>query len=183
MSEARTHYGRLVLAGIVVGAVVFGLGSRLAMRIVGIIASPEQLGQPTAFCTVGTVTFKGTAGLVIMGSVAGFVSGCIYLLVRPLLPGAWPVRGLALGLLLLSPVGVVIVASSKSDFDLASQVVIFALFAGMILLEGLATAGVIERLGGRFLPPPRPRPLGYAVLGSIASLGFLWLGAYVSDVA
>ena len=46
---ADVAYGRLVLGGAGVGAVVFGLGSRVAMRVVGLIASPERLGEATAF--------------------------------------------------------------------------------------------------------------------------------------
>ena len=175
-------YGRLVLGGVGVGAVVFGLGSRVAMRLVGIIASPEHLGEPTAFGVVGRVTVAGVVGLVVFGSIAGLFSGLLYLAFRLWLPGGWVARGLAFGLILLSPIGIIIVTSSKSDFDLASPTVILALFAGMILIEGLATAWWIERLGRGSLPPPRPRPLGYVVLGAIASLGFVTLGASVSDV-
>jgi hypothetical protein len=178
----RVPYGRLVLAGIAAGAVVFGLGSRLAMRIVGIVASPEHLRQPTEFGTVGEVTFQGTLGLVIVGAIAGLFFGLLYLALRDWLPGGWVTRGLAFGLLLLSPVGIFIVASSKTDFDLTSQTLIFSLFAGMILFYGLATAWSIERLGRSSLPPPRPRALGYVVFGALASLGFVALGNAVSDV-
>jgi hypothetical protein len=181
-TSARVRYGRLVLGGIVAGAVVFGLGSRVAMRLVGIFASPHHLGEPTAFGVVGKITLAGVATLVIMGCIAGLFSGLLYLAVRPWLPGAWVARGLSLGLLLLTPVGVFIVASSKSDFDLVSPTLILGLFAAMILVEGLATAWVIERLGRGSLPPPRPRALGYVVFGTIASIGFAALGASVSEV-
>ena len=175
-------YGRLVLAGIAAGAVVFGVGSRVAMRIVGTVASPEHLRQPTEFGIVGEVTFKGTLGLVIFGAIAGLFFGLLYLALRTWLPGGWATRGLAFGLLLLSPVGIFIVASSKTDFDLVSLTIIFSLFAGMILLYGLAAAWSIERVGRRSLPPPRPGALGYVVLGALASLGFVALGNAVSDV-
>ena len=151
-TAAGTRYRWLILGGVAVGAVVFGLGSRIAMRFVGILASPEHLGQPTEFGVVGKVTFAGTAGLVVFGAVAGLITGLAYLLIRPWLPAGWALRGLALGLLLLSPVGVFIVASSKSDFDLTSTTAIFAAFAGMILLEGLATIFV-----PRVLWPDKPR--------------------------
>ena len=179
---SNVRYGRLVLAGVGVGAVVFGLGSRVAMRIVGIVASPEHLRQPTEFGIVGEVTFKGTLGLVIFGAIAGLFFGLLYLALRSWLPGGWATRGLAFGLLLLPPVGIFIVASSKTDFDLTSLALIFSLFAGMILLYGLATAWSIERLGRSSLPPPRPGAVGYVVLGALASLGFVALGNAVSDV-
>ena len=178
---SNVRYGRLVLSGVGVGAVVLGLGSRVAMRIVGIVASPEHLRQPTEFGIVGEVTFKGTLGLVIFGAL-GLFFGLLYLALRSWLPGGWATRGLAFGLLLLPPVGIFIVASSKTDFDLTSLALIFSLFAGMILVYGLATAWSIEGLGRRFLPPPRPHAFGYVVLGAIASLGFVALGNAVSDV-
>ena len=182
-SAADVRYGRLILGGVAAGAVVFGVGSRVAMRVVGIMASPQHVGEPTAFGTIGRVTVAGVVGLVIFGSIAGFFSGAVYLALRPWLPGTWPVRGLVLGLLILSPVGIAIVTSSRADFDLASVTLIFALFGGMILLEGLATAWLIERLGRETLPPPQPRPLGYIVLGAIALLGFVALTPAVSAVS
>src|SRR5437870_4391333 len=153
-----------------------------AMADDSIGASPEHLRQPTEFGIVGEVTFKGTLGLVIFGAIAGLFFGLLYLALRSWLPGGWATRGLAFGLLLLPPVGIFIVASSKTDFDLTSLALIFSLFAGMILVYGLATAWSIEGLGRRFLPPPRPHAFGYVVLGAIASLGFVALGNAVSDV-
>jgi hypothetical protein len=175
------RYGRLMLGGILAGAVVFGLGSRVAMRLVGILASPEHQGETTAFGVVGKVTVNGTVELAVVGSIVGLFCGLLYLAIRSWLPGAWAARGLVLGLLLLTPIGIFIVASSKADFDLASPTLILAVFAGMILLEGLTSAWLIERLGRGFLPPPRPRALGYAVLGAIGSLGFVVLSASVNE--
>lgn len=39
-----------------VGAVVLGWGSRVAMRLMGILASPEHLREQTTFGVVGRVT-------------------------------------------------------------------------------------------------------------------------------
>ena len=181
-SRSEVRYGRLILGGIGVGAVVFGLGSRVAMRVVGMMASPEHTGERTAFGIVGRVTLAGVVGLVVFGSIAGLFCGLLYLAARSLLPGGWMARGLMFGLFLLVPIGTIIIASSRSDFDLVSPMLILPIFGGMILLDGLLTAWVIERLGRRSLPPPRPRPLGYVVLGAIAALGFVALGASVSDV-
>jgi hypothetical protein len=180
---ARVPYGRLVLAGIGVGVVVFGLGSRVAMRAVGLAASPAHLGEPTEFGIVGRVTVGGVLTLVIIGAIGGLLAGLLYLAVRSWLPGGWVARGVVFCLLLLSPIGALIVATSRSDFDLVSQALIFVLFAGMILIEGLATAWAIERLGRHTLAPPRPRPIGYVVLGTVGSLGVFALGNALSDLS
>ena len=175
-------YGRLVLVGIGVGAVIFGLGSRVAMRLVGMMASPEHAGEQTAFGTVGKVTVAGVVGLVVFGSIAGLFCGLLYLTTRSRLPGGWLVRGLVFGLFLLVPIGIIIIASSRSDFALTSPTLILAIFGGMILIDGLATAWVIERLGRDYLPPPRPSPTGYAILGVVTAIGFVALGTSVADV-
>ena len=55
-------YGKLIIAGVVAGAVVFGLGSRVAMRLVGIVASPEHLGERTALGWSGGSRRPGSPG-------------------------------------------------------------------------------------------------------------------------
>jgi hypothetical protein len=181
-TSSDVPYGTLILGGAGVGAVVFGVGSRVAMRLVGKVASPEHLGEQTAFGTVGRVTVNGVVELVVFGSIAGLLCGLIYLAFRSRLPGRWMARGLMFGLFLLVPFGFIITTSSRSDFDLASPTLILAIFAGMILIDGVATAWAIERLGRDSLPPPRPGALGYVILGAITSIGLVALGASVAEV-
>ena len=119
-TSSDVPYGTLILGGAGVGAVVFGVGSRVAMRLVGKVASPEHLGEQTAFGTVGRVTVNGVVELVVFGSIAGLLCGLIYLAFRSRLPGRWMARGLMFGLFLLVPFGFIITTSSRSDFDLAS---------------------------------------------------------------
>ncbi len=102
--------------------------------------------------TVRKVTVAGVVGLVVFGSIAGLFCGLVYLTARSRLPGGWLVRGLVFGLFLLVPIGIIIIASCRSDFALTSPTLILAIFRGMILIDGLATAWVIERLGRDYLP-------------------------------
>ena len=181
-TQSDVRYGRLILGGIGVGAVVFGVGSRLAMRLVGLIASPEHDGEQTAFGIVGRITLAGVVGLVVFGSIAGLFCGLLYLAARSLLPGGWMARGLMFGLFLLVPIGIIIITSSRPDFDLTSPTLILVIFGGMILLDGLATVWVVERLGRDSLPPPQPSLLGYVMLGAITAIGFVALVASVTGV-
>jgi hypothetical protein len=182
VKEEVVPFGKLIVGAIVVGAVVFGLGSRVAMRVVGILASPEHAGEKTAFGTVGRITVAGVVGLIVFGAIAGLVAGFFYLAIRHWLPTNIVARGLLFGLLLIPPVGIVIATSSKTDFDLASTTLVFSLFAAMIVVDGLATAWVIERLGRGSLPPSHPRPLGYLILGTIAVIGIVALFDPVREV-
>ena len=50
----------------------------------------------------------------------------------------------------------------------------------MVVIEGFATAWAIERLGRSSLPDPHPQPIGYLVIGGIASLTFVALADAVS---
>lgn len=181
-SQPTVPFGRLILGATVVGAIVFGLGSRVAMRAIGLIASPEHVGEQTAFGIVGRVTFAGVVGLVIFGSIAGLFTGFLYLAARPWLPKNGVVRGLTFSVFLLVPIGLITIASSRADFGLVSPSLILAMFTGMVLVDGLATVWSIERLGRGSLEPPHPRPLGYVVLAAITLIGFALLAGSVSSV-
>jgi hypothetical protein len=181
-SQPPESFGRLILGATAVGAIVFGLGSRLVMRVIGFVASPEHAGELTAFGIVGRVTFAGVVGLVIFGSIAGLFTGFLYMAARPWLPSNGVVRALAFSLFLLVPIGMITIASSKADFVLVSSTLILAMFAGMVVVDGLATVWAIERLGRDSLEPPHPRPLGYMVMGAITLIGSALLAGSVSSI-
>jgi hypothetical protein len=182
MPATRTFLWRMILADAGIGAVVLGLGSRAAMRVVGLAASPEHLGEPTEFGTVGRITLEGTLQLLLTGAIVGVLVGLLYLAIRAWIPGRTALRGFLFGLLLLPPIGVFILKSSESDFDLTSQALIFALFGGMVLLQGLATAWAGERIGRRALRRTEPRAVGTGILGAVGVLGYLWLGTALAEV-
>ena len=149
---------RLVGIGLVAGAaagfLAGGVGSRLAMRAVTLLAGPEHRGELTeAQAVVGEITVDGTGFLLVAGTFLGLAGGLLYLAVRPWLPGSAATRGLAFGLWLLSSLGWVVIDGDNVDFRLfVPSAVSVGLFASLYLLFGLVVATIVERLdrgGGR----------------------------------
>jgi hypothetical protein len=176
------------LAGAAAGVLIGGLGGRLAMRIVAIVAGPETIGALTANGNrVGEFTAEGTLALLIFGGLLpGLVGGPVYALVRPWLAGMGRWRGITFGFLLLATFGFVIIESTNPDFrGFGVPLLNVLLFALLFLLFGV----VVASLGNRFdralpgVPPSQPvriRTLGaYALVTLAAALIFLILGAVV----
>lgn len=159
-SEALRRYAWYVTVGLVAslvsGVVVMGIGGRLAMRLLAITAGTDARGRITeADQVVGEITLDGTLGFVVFfGLVAGFVFGMAYMVIRHWLPRGWW-GGFTYGTLLL-----VLFASrvdplrpDNEDFDIVGPgwlaVVVF-------VLMGWAYGMLLSALAGRFsraLPP------------------------------
>jgi len=93
---------RCSLLGLVVGLVVGGGGSRLAMRIVA-LANGEFTGALTyAGERVGEISAGGTLFLLLAGAFVGTFGGAAYALVRAWLPRQALLRALVFGLGLLA---------------------------------------------------------------------------------
>src|SRR4051812_6828156 len=85
------------LAGLVAGFVAGGLGSRLAMKVIALVAGAGAQGRITENGNViGTFTGE-TVFLLVAGAVLGIPGGLIYMTLRPWLPRAARWRGLAFG--------------------------------------------------------------------------------------
>jgi hypothetical protein len=163
---------------VIVGAVVLGLGSRVVMRIVGALATPEHAGEATvAGNVVGNVTVGGSLGLMVPGAFAGGIAGLLYLGVRRWLPRAGLARGLVFGLLLLGVLGRAVTDGNERDFQLAAPLLALVLFGLLFIVDGLITALVVERVEPR-LPPQRPSTIGYVIIGAVT---LLTLATFVID--
>ncbi|MFL5761732.1 MAG: hypothetical protein ACJ789_18655 [Thermomicrobiales bacterium] len=163
-----------LLAGLVAGFVAGGLGSRVAMRIVALIAGHEHYGEVTdADEIVGKITGDGTAFLVLAGTFLGVLSGFLYLAVRRWMPGSGIWKGLAFGGVLLLLFGSVIIDGGNPDFRrFVPSYLSVGLFASLFFLYGLIASAIVERLDRGGGSPPRGRVLavgGYVVL-SLAGL-------------
>jgi hypothetical protein len=158
-----------LLAGGVAGFLAGGLGSRLAMRAVTLLAGEEHRGRLTeAQARVGEITAEGTLFLLVAGTFLGLGGGLLYVAVRRWLPGRPWQKGLAFGVWLLAVLGWLIVDGDNVDFRLfVPSAVSVGLFAALYLLFGLIVAPLVEwldRSGGR-RPTNRLLALtGYAIL-------------------
>ncbi|HYM16666.1 MAG TPA: hypothetical protein VEZ14_14015 [Dehalococcoidia bacterium] len=158
------------LAGVLSGAVAFGVGSRLAMRITALQASSIDQGRLTdAQATVGAITADGTAFLIALGAGIGAVGGLLYAAARGRLAWAGRWRGLAFGMLLLAVFGSAIVEGSNPDFDrFGVPLVNVAMFSALFLFFGVLIAPVYENLQ-RAVPRPRRSLTTYALVAPQAA--------------
>lgn len=74
---------RCALLGIAIGAVVLGVGSRIAMRGIAVLA-----GAPGSFSVGGSLT------VVLLGALSGLAGALILMVLRVLLPSRWLLQAL-----------------------------------------------------------------------------------------
>ncbi len=78
----------LVIAGIPVGVVVAGIGSRLAMLMLRLTSPDAVRGiQSDDDFTIGRFTLAGTYNLLLLGAAIGIIGAAAYQWVRPWLLG------------------------------------------------------------------------------------------------
>jgi len=149
-----------VIAGIVAGLIV-GAASRLAMRIVALVAD-----DPLEF------TVKGSVGILAIVSLASIFPGIAHALTRRFLPWPEAARGLLFGIVMLLVLGLPFFYGALSNGELARGPLDFGrgLFAVLFLLFGL-TLGLVAG----WLAPRLPAPRRSA--GSVAGYSVLLLAA------
>ncbi len=107
----------LIVAGIPTGAIVVGIGSRLAMLLLRVTSPDRVIGiQSDDDFTIGRFTLAGSYNLVVIGSVVGLIGFAVYRLVRPWLIGPHWFRRATLGIAAAVVVGSMLVHSNGIDF-------------------------------------------------------------------
>ncbi len=98
------------LSGFVVGLIAGGVGSRLAMRVSGILTEPAFRSVLTENDNVvGEITVGGTAMLILLGGIFGAAGGLLYVAMRPWVAEAGRWRGLVFGVVILALLGSLII--------------------------------------------------------------------------
>lgn len=107
----------LIVAGIPVGVLVAGVGSRLAMLLLRVTSPNSVVGLTSddGF-TIGQVTVAGTYNLLLLGAAVGIIGAGAYKMVAPWLIGPTWFRRLTTGLGSAAVVGSMLVHASGIDF-------------------------------------------------------------------
>jgi hypothetical protein len=161
----------LLVAGIAVGAVVAGLGGRLAMLVLRLTSPDSVRGiESDHGFTIGQVTLGGTYNLVVIGSVVGVIGAVAYVAVRPWLVGPLWLRRSTVGATAAVVVGSMLVTTDGVDFTLLKPLwLAVSLFVGLAALVGVSLAIVVDRVSAPESATTRGRtrwalPVGLSVV-------------------
>ena len=133
----------------------WGLGARLAMRIMAIAAD-----RPTAF------TLERTSFILLSGMFFGVPIGLIYCVVRKLVPGSGLRKGLSYGIVVLVCLAYPFyMGPLREEAVLGYQWLAIILFGGLFLIVGIVVAAVFAWLD-RVVPGSARRGTNMARLSS-----------------
>lgn len=140
----------LIVAGIPVGVLVAGMGSRMAMLLLR-VTSPDRVVGVTSDdgFIIGQVTLGGTYSLLLLGAAVGIIGAGAYKMVAPWLIGPTWFRRLTTGLASAAVVGSMLVHADGIDFTLLKPtwlaIGLFVALPGVFgTLIGLAVDAVSE---------------------------------------
>ena len=138
----------LVVAGIPVGVVVAGIGSRLAMLLLRLTSSDAVRGiQSDDDFTIGRFTLAGTYNLLVLGAAVGIIGAAAYQWVRPWLLGPWWFRRLTIALGSAAVVGSLLVHADGIDFRVLKPTwLAIGLFIALPGLFGLTIGPAVDRV-------------------------------------
>lgn len=152
------------LVGLISGLIVGGIGSRIAMRVVALIA-----GIPPEF-TVG-----GTFGILLLGAFLGVPFGLLFVAGRRFipLPNVW--KGLLYGFILFLIFVVPPFISPAGEFTLASPLADLIIFGPIPIVFGLVLAMTISRMEKRYQTtvPKQVGAIWFILFGLALMLSFI----------
>ncbi len=131
-------------AGLAAGVLVLGVGGRLAMSVVMLMARARPAWS-----------LDGTFAVVAVGALLGAGAGLAYAALRRFLPGNSLARGLLFGVLLYGVLLLFPPASARTAMAgfVSLHLPILALFGLVSLAYGAAVAAAFEALRRRWPPP------------------------------
>lgn len=136
----------LIVAGVATGALVVGIGSRLAMLLLR-VTSPERVNglQSDDDFTIGRFTLAGSYNLVVLGAFVGIIGFAVYRLVKPWLIGPQWFRRLTLGVAAGIVAGSMLVHADGIDFTvLKPKWLAIGLFILLPALFAIAIGAVVD---------------------------------------
>ncbi len=149
----------LVVAGIPIGVVVAGIGSRLAMLVLR-LTSPDHVVGLTSDdgFEIGRFTLGGTYSLLLLGAAVGVIGAAAYRAVAPWLLGPVWFRRCTVAVASGVVVGSTLVHADGIDFRVLKPMwLAIALFVALPAVFGWAIAVAVDRVADRGLPAGRRR--------------------------
>ena len=141
----------LIVAGVVTGAIVGGIGSRLAMFVLR-VTSPDHVDGLTSDdgFEIGRFTLSGTYNLLIVGAAVGILGAAAYQWVRPWLIGPKWFRIATVAMAAGAVVGSMLVHSDGIDFRVLEPMwLAVALFVVLPAAFAAAVALAVDRVEAR----------------------------------
>ena len=136
--------------GALVGLIVAGGGSRVAMRLIALADDREDFGLSTeGGDLVGEVTLEGTLVVLFAGLVLGIVGSFLYFGLRRWLPGRPLFRTLCFALIILGLGLTATINGNEGDFVFVNTAVSIGGFACVLLVYGVLVPMLLDRLAPR----------------------------------
>lgn len=145
----------LIVAGIPVGVLVVGVGSRLAMFLLR-LTSPERVRGVTSDdgFTIGQVTLAGTYNLLALGAVVGIIGAGAYRAVAPWLIGRTWLRRLTTAAAAGAVVGSMLIHADGVDFTLLQPTwLAIGLFVALPAAFGALIGVAVDAVAAPAVPP------------------------------
>lgn len=136
----------VIVAGVGVGLLVVGVGSRLAMLLLR-VTSPERVNglQSDDDFTIGEVTLAGTYNLLVLGAAVGLIGFAVYRLVRPWLIGPHWFRRLTIAVGAGAVAGSMLIHADGVDFTvLKPKWLAIGLFIALPALFAVAMGAAVD---------------------------------------
>ena len=136
----------LIVGGIPAGALLVGLGSRVAMFILRITSPDSVRGvQSDDDFTIGRFTLAGTYNLLLLGAAVGIIGAAVYMMVRPWLIGPMWFRRLTTGLAAAAVAGSMLVHADGIDFKILKPTwLAIGLFVALPFLFGALIGASVD---------------------------------------
>jgi|GEM_PF-2153882 len=152
------------LAGLITGLVVGGVGSRIAMRVVALIA-----GIPPEF------TLGGTVGILFLGAFLGVPFGLLFMTGRRFIPLPDLGKGLLYGSILFLIFVLPLFISPEGEFALISPLTGLIIFGQIPILFGVFLAISVAKLETKYLTtaPNQVGTIWFVLFGLALILSFI----------
>lgn len=148
LGEVLERFRVLVVAGVSVGVLVVGVGSRLAMFALR-LTSPDQVVGLTSDdgFTIGRFTLGGTYNLLALGAAVGIIGAAAYRAVAPWLLGPGWFRRFTTAAASGAVVGSMLVHADGIDFRLLKPLwLAIGMFVALPALFAVAIGAAVDRV-------------------------------------